>query len=337
MAKIPDAFLLNIPNLEKGKNITKEEYVKQLNFYIESLQNNPNAFYKDTQSIECPDIQKLEEFQKNNIKESLYTFPSNYSAFNPEIQKDIDQFTKNKNAYIKLWHSDFSKPLVLCIHGLKMGGISTSYRMFKIKSLLKKGVNVALMIQPYHGLRSEKWYMQYFLNPGNIPLSIEASRQAVFDGIKTMLVLKKLGYYKIGVVGASLGGFTTLNLAINSNLQEFCFASQPAITFENHLNIKKSNMPFQQNMELQMLMNKAMDITSPLNYIPKLPTEKIGIVYHKQDLITPANKIEALISQWEIKYASSIEGGHWLYFDKGKTRGKSWYTWLSNFGFIDKK
>ncbi|MCI5059212.1 MAG: hypothetical protein MRY83_24075 [Flavobacteriales bacterium] len=328
ISKLPDQILLSIPILEKGRNCSHQEYRDLLEFY--ARHKGP---YEDLSNDPVTPLEISSE-SNGNVKSTLYSFFSNYDTLHPKMQNEYDAHFQNAHVYLNTWIQNPRKPMVLCIHGLKMGSIKTSYKMFKIESLLKKGLNVALMIQPHHGLRSRSNFKQFFLNPGNIPFSIEAARQAVFDGIKTLSALRSLGFEKIGIVGASLGGFTALNIATQTKIPEFIFASQPAIDFTNHLSLSKANMPFKTTSHDQELIDRAVNLVSPLQHEPRVSKDAIHVLYHTEDLITPPRKIEQLIQNWKIEHTTKVPGGHWLYFDKSKKRGKAWYSWLSKFEYI---
>jgi hypothetical protein len=296
LAKIPDRFLLNLPNLEKGKNCTKHDYFQELKYYTDRILDHD--FYQP--SDEIPRVIEVSRKKTDNVDEVLYSFNSNYNTYQPKVQADYDKLNSNLYCYLNTWIQDKKAPLVLCIHGLKMGKISTSYKMFKIKKMLDKGLNVALMIQPHHGIRSVSSFKQYFLNPGDLPLSIESARQANSDANKSLNILLNMGFPKVGVLGASLGGFTALNLASVSDKATFIFAAQPAIHFENFLKVSNANMAFGLRSKEQWRFNQAQKIISPLNNKRKMKAQNIGILYHQDDLITPASAVEELNYKWKI-------------------------------------
>lgn len=76
------------------------------------------------------------------------------------------------------------------------------------KYLSKRGVAVIEISMPYHFERSRPGaqYADYMLSP-SVGRTIQAIRQAVWDGQKLIRWLKKEGYREISVVGMSLGSW----------------------------------------------------------------------------------------------------------------------------------
>lgn len=76
------------------------------------------------------------------------------------------------------------------------------------KYLSKRGVAVFEISMPYHFERSRPGadYADYILSP-SLGRTIQAIRQAVWDGQKLIHWLKKEGYHEVSVIGISLGSW----------------------------------------------------------------------------------------------------------------------------------
>src|SRR5690606_11353176 len=72
----------------------------------------------------------------------------------------------------------------------------------------KRGITVAGIAMPYHLQRSRpgSHYADYMLSP-NLGRTIQAIRQAVWDGQRLITWLKNQGYREISVLGMSLGSW----------------------------------------------------------------------------------------------------------------------------------
>ena len=141
-----------------------------------------------------------------------FRYPSSYRPFNPAMTAEVAAFERNREGYLFLFRHEARRPrpLVLCVHGFQMGDPEQAKRLFRIQRLFGLELDVALFIQPHHWRRAEhprNPFRQAFINPHDVPLTIEALGQALHDLRASYLLLEELGYERIALVGASLGGY----------------------------------------------------------------------------------------------------------------------------------
>jgi len=331
---LPDLVMKSIPDFMLEKNhCTREEYLEQLEFYaIENWSPKKRLFLKlpDTPppfQISRPDAASAGGFE--TVK-----YPSRYEPANPALANKYRRNTANLDSYLALWRSspDSRRPLVLCIHGFLMGQPRRAERMFRVKSLLARGLDVALYVQPLHWKRAARNRRQLFLNPNDVPLTIETFAQNIHDLHAAVLLLRKLGYEKIGAIGASLGGYSAALYAAAGPAVDFLFMVVPAIDLSAFLKPRAGGFSFEINDLIGAQTRRALEVISPLAYLPRYDVNKMAVVMHGGDKICDPRFTRQWVEKWKIPNFVEVAGGHWLYFDH-RVRGRTWYGWLERMGF----
>jgi hypothetical protein len=215
-----------------------------------------------------------------------------------------------------------------------LGNKSIVKKMFKVDKLFAEGVDVGLYTLPHHGARTNFFLNQHLLNPHDIPLTLEGIAQAEHDLHLTILILKDLGYEKIGLIGASLGGLITLLYTTLSDIIDFSFVVVPAVDLSEYLKPTQKLFDFKIDSELQSMTSEALKLITPYNYIPKLSKDLIGGVFHGGDKLNSADLTRKWIKRWDLSTMIEIPGGHWVYSNK-KEKGRAWYHWLVKHSFIN--
>ena len=328
---MPDRLFQRHPEFMLQKNpLSKEEYLGRLRFYDTPEVKEEFLHLPD----DAPDVEKVEERPYRDGTFEAVRYPSRYRPANPAVAPEFDSFERNRNGWLHLWRHGDERPLVICVHGFMMGDVKRSYRMFKIDSLYKKGVDVALFNLPHHGRRAQNRDEQHLLMPQNAPLTVEGFGQAVHDLHSAVLLLKEhMGYTKSGIIGASMGGFTSLLYATLSAPVEFMFLPVPAVTLYRSMSPRDGLFSFSLDDEVRKATRQALDLVTPLKHTPLYDTDRICVVAHQGDRICPYGHIRELVDKWGIENFVSLVGGHWLYLDRS-ARGRAWYGWLDRFGFL---
>jgi len=330
---IPDLILRNTPDFTRRQNpASYDEYLSALGFYSPEKWRKKKFFY-----IPCavPDFEarRIGPFSEGYVE--LLRYPSRYKPQNPVMEEEFFRHKTNQTGYVQLWRHDekVNRPLILCVHGFLMGFPKQAMRMFKIATLFELGLDIGLYIQPHHWKRSDKYPVQYLLSPENLPLTVESFGQNIHDLHSSVVLLRSLGYNRIGAIGASLGGYTLALYATFEAPLDFIFMAVPAISFSHYLSPWRAKFGFRVDSRVEAESAKALELISPLHYRPGYDVGKIGVVIHSGDKLAEAQIARKWIEKWEVKNHVEVTGGHWLYFDS-KARGKAWYGWLKKFGYI---
>ena len=332
---IPDLLASTIPNFVLRKNtLRREQYIKQLEFYYPKdwpAEEKPFLYIPK----DAPVGETIKVKDDSGCKLHIIKYPSRYVPRHPHVTKKYESFQHNKYGYLHLWrHSPQNfHPLVFCIHGFQMGSPARSRRLFKIKKLLSMGVDVALYTLPFHWKREEKAARHFFLNPNDIPLTLESFAQNIHDLHSAILLLREMGCEKVGAIGASLGGYTGALYATQAAPLDFIFTAVPAIDLWDYLKPKSGGFAFEVDESIIDATRKALQVISPLHYPPKFDVKNISVVLHGGDRICRPQYIRSWIEKWGIENVVEVAGGHWLYLDR-RIRGATWYGLLAAKGYI---
>lgn len=333
---IPDLMLVNFPDPMIRKNpLDRDTYLRQLAFY------DPDAWDTVRESF-CyipdgpPDSEVIETETFGPGRRDLIRYPSRYAPWNPDVVERFNRYRENLSGYVHLWrHSDSTDcPLVLIIHGLMMSGPEKARRMFKIDRLFGLGLDIALYTMPGHWRRSDFPLFQRLLDPADLPLTLERMAQNVHDLHSACMLLGQFGYEHVGIIGASMGGFTAaLYATLVTGGPDFMFMAVPAVTVERYLEPSRFRFGFPVDSELCRATRRAQELCSPLYLKPSYDVGRIRVVAHSGDRVCDAEDTRRWIESWNIEDYTEVVGGHWLYLDR-RARGRAWYGLLRERGYV---
>jgi len=333
---IPDLMLLSVPDVTIHKTpIDRETYLRRLAFYDpDRWDPERNPFFRLPEEPPGSEIIETRPFPSGRC--DLFRYPSCYAPRNPEVVGGFDSRRENLSGYLHLWRHDGSagRPLVLVIHGLMMGGPKKARRMFRIDRLFELGLDVALHTLPGHWRRSDDPRVQRLLDPADVPLTVERLAQNIHDLHSALLLLEGIGYGNIGIIGASMGGFTAaLYAAQVTGGTDFMFMAVPAVTVKRYLEPKPGRFGFPVDAELVRASERAQEICSPLYLEPRFDVGRIRVVVHAGDRICDVRDTRRWKESWGVGDYTEVVGGHFLYLDR-HARGDAWYGLLRERGYI---
>lgn len=321
----------------KRNRLSRDAYLERLSFYAdERLRRDRRLFAALPEKAPAHTVVWERPFLGG--EELLLRYPSAYEALNPAMRDAVAAFTQNRDGYLFLWRHEAKRPrpLVLCVHGFQMGEPKRAMNLFRVAKLFGAGLDVALFIQPHHWRRAEhprNPFGQTFINPHDVPLTIEALGQAVCDLRSAYRLLESLGYARIGLIGASLGGYVNALYAAADAAPAFVFSAVPALRLDRTLAPRAFKLGFRVDEELRRTTREALRVAAPAEYAPRLAPSDIGVVYHAGDKIADVDYTREWVARWKIENVTVLSGGHWAVFD-GKARGRAWYAWLARYGFL---
>ncbi|MEW6553741.1 MAG: alpha/beta hydrolase [Actinomycetota bacterium] len=333
---IPDRMLLGIPDVTVGKtSVERETYLRRLAFYDpDSWDPERKPFFRLPDGPPASEVVESTPFLTG--RRDLFRYPSRYSPRNPELRDRFNSRLEDLSGYLHLWRHDGSadRPLVLVIHGLMMGGPAKARRMFRIDTLFQLGLDVALHTLPGHWRRSNHPWFQRLLSPADVPLTVERLAQNIHDLHSALILLRHTGYGNIGIIGASMGGFSAaLYAAQVSGGPDFMFMAVPAVAVTNYLRPRQRRFGFPVDDALARSTGRAQELCSPLYLEPRFDVGRIRVVAHAGDRVCDVRDTRRWIKRWGIEDYAEVTGGHFLYLDK-RARGEAWYGLLREHGYI---
>jgi len=336
---IPDRLLLALPDITVGRSpLDRETYLRRLAFYDPDRwdpERNP-FFYLPG---EPPEGEIIETRPFLSGRRDLFRYASRYTPRNPEVSDRFFSRRENLSGYLHLWRHDESthRPLVFIMHGLMMGGPTRARRMFKLDALFGLGLDVALHTLPGHWRRSDDRRLQRLLDPADVPLTVERLAQNIHDLHSAQLLLRRMGYGDIGIIGASMGGFTAaLYAAQVSGGPDFMFMAVPAVTVTNYLKPRFFRFRFPVDDVLVRATERAQELCSPLYLKPSFDVGRIRVVVHTGDRVCDVRDTRRWRDSWGIEDYREVTGGHFIYLDK-RARGEAWYGLLRERGYMGRE
>ncbi len=337
---VADDMFLTIPKLIKpfkpAQTMDRATYEKQVDFYFnQGFVENPADFFQLPGTVPDYETAKSQPFLDGTC--TIYRFASRYTPQNPLIRDKFLSFKENRTAYLVKWtHGDAGRKTILCLHGYLLGDPDQAERMFKVKKLYQMGLDVALFITPFHWRRAPKARMLrgIFLQPEDAPMTCECFGQAMHDLYQCICILDRQGADGIGIVGASLGGYNAALIAGLTDRISFSAMMVPAVQFNTgDYRPEAVRHQFRVDERFMEKIKAVWTLHSPLNFTPKIPTDRVLVIASRGDRLCPFENVLSLCEKWGWPRHLFMTGGHWLVFN-AKARGRAWYQFLSDMDTI---
>lgn len=319
--------------LRKRNRQNQKDYIASLAYYERFYGKEPcDGLFEPPHRAPAMNLCAEAEFPGGCHR--TFCFASGYKVKNPAVRGAFTAAKRNATAYLHLWQHEGGekRPLVLCLHGFLLGDWRVAEAMFRVRRLFARGVDVALFVLPHHGERTDFFFNQALLTPHDVPLSLEGCAQTQHDLRAALLALRRDGYERIGLIGASLGGYAGIShVALHGDVA-FLFAVVPAVRLQDYLMPEPSLFSFPVTDELRQATARALDLVTPEHWRPRISHDAICAVLHAGDKLNDIASSRAWINAWDLQRVVEVTGGHWLYFDK-TARGRAWSDWLREKGF----
>jgi len=211
--------------------------------------------------------------------------------------------------------------------------------MFRIRKLYEMGLDVALFITPFHWKRASSKALRFsppfpFQHP---VLGLEGFGQAMYDLAGSCLFRKETGASRLGLIGASLGGYLAALFVSLTRMVELVALVVPVVSFYN-LEVLTGQFSggFLKKVGMELIQEeiKALwKIHSPLSLSSKLAPEKCLLIASEGDRVCPFEDVQQLYEHWGRPSHMFLRGGHSLFFPR-RARGEAWYGFLKEHGFV---
>jgi dienelactone hydrolase len=214
----------------------------------------------------------------------------------PEVRERYLRRHENHQAHARLYlHHDRPRPTALLIHGYLGGTYAVEERAWPVRWMFEKlGLDVAIPVLPFHGPRGTPRRLPLF--PSSDPrINVEAFRQAIWDLVSLRRALMERGCPAVGVMGMSLGGYTSA-LATTAD-PELAFAV-PIIPLASVADAARDGGRLvgtpEEQREQHAALERAHRPVSPLARPGRLGAERLRVVAGEADRITPLPHAERL-------------------------------------------
>ncbi|HEX7480595.1 MAG TPA: hypothetical protein VF331_22535 [Polyangiales bacterium] len=233
-------------------------------------------------------------------------------------------------------HHAGPRPCAVLMHGYMGGDYLLEERMWPVKQLFERGMDVVLTVQPFHGLRrSEARRLLPPAFPSNDPrFTIEAFRQVVFDHRALFDYLLAGPVSELGVMGQSLGGYGAALLATLDARVRFAvfFVPLAAIDVFAFVHGRLVGQAHEQIAQRER-MRAAHWAVSPLARPALVPADKVIIIAGEADVVTGLQHAQPLATHCNAAL-TTFQGGHLLHFGRIQAFKPVW-NMLGRAGLID--
>jgi dienelactone hydrolase len=230
-------------------------------------------------------------------------FPSEYRPYLPSYRDEHARHRENLTAHARLWTRGPGRPTAVLLHGWGGGGYWMTARSFAAEYWLRHGLDVVAFQLPYHGHRATSALRSgaLFLSP-HVVRTNEAFGQAIHDLRALAAYLTAQGSPAIGVMGMSLGGYTTALWASLDETLAFAVAIIPAVSMAELMWRHGEDSPtrrhaVKQGVSVDLLVD-VYKVHTPTTRPVRLAPERLAIVAGKGDRITPPEQAERLHAHW---------------------------------------
>lgn len=307
------------PSDARAEALGHRERVEAL-AHIASIYDRPEhydearAFFPRARPI-TPELRRVRRISRGSVIDA--TWSSGFAPFAAEVADRYLSHGPNRLAAARLFlHDGPPRPAVILVHGYRAGQYALEQRVWPIEWLHKGGLDVALAVLPFHAVRALPGPALF---PSSDPrVTIEGFRQAVRDVRALVHFLRDRGAPSVGVMGMSLGGYTTSLVATIEDQLSFAV---PFIPLASIARAARQSGRFVGTAEEQHAQFEALErahrVVSPLARPARIDRDRILVIGAAGDRITPIEHAELLARHFEAPL-EVFSGGHLLQFGRAQ-------------------
>lgn len=284
------------------------------------------AFYEGREAElfpppELPAMRTRETELRDGGRRIDLSWTSAHVSLHPETRARLDDDPRNREAVARLYVGPGKRPAILLIHGYLGGHVRFEERAFSVPFLRARGLDVALLVLPFHGPRGVVGRPRF---PGSDPrFSIEGFRQAMLEARTVMRYLKDThGTTDIGAMGMSLGGYTSALLATVEPELRFVVPMIPLASIADFAAADGRYVgTATQQREQHEAVERAYRVVSPLGRAPLVPQRGRLVLAASADRITPARHAEKLAAHFQSELFT-FPGSHLVQLGRRQAFGR---------------
>jgi pimeloyl-ACP methyl ester carboxylesterase len=271
---------------------------------------NPDAYFVPPRAV-APHVRTVRRLPWGGECLAL-SWDSACEPFAPAVRDAYVAHERNRIAHARLYTSARApRPAVILVHGYLAGQWAIEERAWPIRWMNHRGLDVALFVLPFHGVRGRpEGGTPPF--PGADPrFTNEGFRQAVADLRVLMAVLRERGAPAVGIMGMSLGGYTTALLATLEPDLAFAVPLIPLASVADFAR-EQGRLGTGERAALQhAALEAANRVVSPLARPRAIAKERVLVVGAEADQVTPIAHAERIAAHLDAPFLRA-HGGHML-------------------------
>lgn len=239
-------------------------------------------------------------------------WPSTFAPYLDAVAAKYLAHVENRTARARLFLGEIQaprRPAVIALHGYMGGHWMLEEAQWPIAWLTKRGLDVALSVLPFHALRAGPRRGAPPFPSADPRLTNEGFRQAVADVVALARWLRERGAPHVGVMGMSLGGYTSSLLATVSRDIDFVMPMIPLASIADFAREQGRLGTGEQADAQHQALERANWLVSPLARPLALPSSRALVVAAEHDRITPSAHAQRIATHFGCELVT-IPGGH---------------------------
>jgi len=239
-------------------------------------------------------------------------FDVGYRTFLDEIRGKY-QHPRSARGVARLYTPGGSgRPAAILIHGYLCGQWALEERLWPIQAMARWGLDVVVMVLPFHAVRSVPGHRGAPLFPSADPrFNVEGFRQAIMEVRALTAFLRERGAPHVGLMGMSLGGYTS---ALACTLDEYDFLV-PMIPLSSLADFARDGGRLSENPTERAEQHRALDavyrVVSPFSRPALVRGERALMITGEADRVTPSHHARRLADHFGAR-THAFHGGHLL-------------------------
>ena len=231
----------------------------------------------------------------------------------PSMRERYGAHVANRIAHARIYGAPAGseRPAVIVVHGYLSGQWAVEERAWPIRWLNTRGLDVAVTVLPFHGVRGSAGAGAPPFPGADPRFTNEGFRQAVADVRVLLALLRERGAPRVGIMGMSLGGYTT---ALMATLEPDLAFAAPLIPLASVADFARDQGRLgrgAQMREQHAALEAANRVVSPLARPSLVPPERVLVVGAEADRITPVAHAERIAAHLGVPL-TRVGGGHLL-------------------------
>lgn len=301
----------------RAEGLPHEKRIEALDFIYtayggEELIRDPSGFFPRPVAID-PALKSVRRGSSPRSETFDATWPSTFTPYLAAVAERYQSNIENRTARARLYLGEASgkkRPAVIAIHGYMGGQWLLEEAQWPIAWLVRRGLDVALPVLPFHAGRAGARRGAPPLPSSDPRLTNEGFRQAVADILALARFLRDRGAPHVGVMGMSLGGFTSSLLAtVTQGELDFAMPMIPLASVADFAREQGRLGNGEQAKEQHAALERANWIVSPLARPLAIPKERTIVVAAEHDRITPRAHAKRIADHFGCEMIT-IPGGH---------------------------
>ncbi|HTA15962.1 MAG TPA: hypothetical protein VK781_13985 [Solirubrobacteraceae bacterium] len=239
------------------------------------------------------------------------SWPSAFEPFQPSVRDAYLVHTANRTASARLYGHGRGRPAVILVHGYMGGQWSVEERVWPVRWMNRHDLDVAVVLLPFHGVRASRQAGAPPFPGADPRFTNEGFRQAVADIRVLISILRSRGAPSVGMMGMSLGGYTT---ALMATLERDLAFAVPIIPLSSVADFARDQgrLGTGERADVQhAALEAANRVVSPLARPSLVPKERMLVIGAEADQVTPIRYAERLAAHFDAPLLR-LPGGHVL-------------------------